>query len=119
MAAYNQAPITKAEIYSRPKQSGIDLVGHWGVVVHVTGHGKYLIHNVPGSGTVATAASNMDSKTWTKEKDVSVKSVKTIRGCMSASGGASTNYVANDVARYVMGGTCIGTKNKIVEYLEN
>ena len=50
--SYNKSKITSASVWKRPKQSGPDLVGHWGVVVEVEGHGKFLLHNTPGSGTV-------------------------------------------------------------------
>ena len=64
MTSYNHGCITEATIYKRPKQSEPDLVAHWGIVVNVQGHGKYLIHSVPASGTIATPASNMSSQ-WT------------------------------------------------------
>ncbi len=115
MTSYNHATITEATIYKRPKQSGPDIVGHWGVVVNVEGHGKYLIHNTPESGTVATQA-NMSSQ-WTSIASIPVGSGKTIRGCMLASGGAHTNYVSSALARYIMGDTCIGTAAAIAEYL--
>lgn len=114
--AYNQAKITKASLWSRPKQSGPNIVGHWGVVVSVEGHGDFLLHNTPESGTVATAASNM-SNGWTKCCDIPVTGMKNIRGAMIASGGAHTNYVSNALARYVMGATCVGTAASIGEYL--
>ena len=116
MTSYNYATITEAAIYKRPKQSGPDLVGHWGVVVNVEGHGKYLIHNTPESGTVATAASDMGPK-WSLVSSLPVRSNKTIRGCMQASGGAHTNYVSSALARYIMGDTCVGTAAAIGQYL--
>ncbi len=116
MTSYNHATITEATIYKRPKQSGPDVVGHWGVVVNVQGHGKYLIHNTPESGTVATPASNMGPQ-WTSVASIPIGNGKTIRGCMSASGGAHTNYVSSPLARYIMGDTCIGTMAAVAEYL--
>eukprot|EP01090_Pellita_catalonica_P017688 TRINITY_DN5402_c0_g1_i1.p1 TRINITY_DN5402_c0_g1~~TRINITY_DN5402_c0_g1_i1.p1 ORF type:complete len:118 (-),score=7.95 TRINITY_DN5402_c0_g1_i1:46-399(-) len=114
--SYNNSPIVAASIYKRPKQSGPDLVGHWGVVVDVEGHGRYLLHSTPNSGVVATAASNM-SKNWEKVGTIPVKSNKTIRSCLRASMGASTKYVSSAVARYVLSGTCVGTAARIAEHL--
>jgi hypothetical protein len=52
--------IDSATIYSRPKEGSIDIVGHWGIVVHnVSGH--YLVHNMPTTGTVATPTSNISA----------------------------------------------------------
>lgn len=116
MASYNHAPITAATIWTRPKEMEYDLAGHWGIVVNVQGYGKYLIHNTPGSGTVATPASNMSSK-WTSVASIPVSSGKTIRGCMLVSGGAHTNYVSQALARYIMGATCVGTTAAIANYL--
>jgi hypothetical protein len=116
MTSYNHATITEAIIYKRPKQSGPNMVGHWGVVVNVEGHGKYLIHNTPESGTVATPASNMSSQ-WTSVSSIPVGNGKTIRGCMLASGGAHTNYVSSALDRYIMGETCVGTAAASAVYL--
>ena len=114
--SYNTSKITSASVWSRPKQSGPDVVGHWGVVVTVQGHGNYLLHNTPYTGTVATVASNMSSQ-WKKRSDIPVAGTKTIRGAMQASHGAATNYVSSALARYVMGDTCVGTAAKIAHYL--
>lgn len=116
MTSYNYAKITDAIIYERPKQSGPNIVGHWGVVVNVEGHGKYLIHNTPSSGTVATPASNMSSQ-WSCIAQIPVGNEKTIRGCMLASGGAHTKYVSSALGRYLMGQTCVGTMAAVAEYL--
>lgn len=116
MTSYNYATITAATIYKRPKQSGPNLVGHWGVVVNVQDHGKYLIHNTPETGTIATLVSDMSSQ-WTGVASIPVGSGKTIRGCMLVSHGAHTNYVSSALARYVMGDTCVGTAAAIAQYL--
>jgi hypothetical protein len=115
MTSYNHAYITEATMYKRPKQSGPNVVGHWGVVVNVEGHGKYLIHNTPESGTVATPASHM-SPQWSSVVSIPVGSKKTIRGCLLASGGAHTNYVSSTLGRYLMGQTCIGTAAAVADY---
>lgn len=114
--SYNHSPITAASLWTRPKECAIDVAGHWGVVVSVQGHGDFLLHNGPSSGTVATPASNM-SKHWSKITTLPVRGSKTIRGCMQVSMGAATNYVSNALTRYVMGATCVGTAARIGEYL--
>ena len=54
-------PITSATVYSREKQSGPQIVKHWGIVVH-NASGSYLVHNMPETGIVATPASNMSDQ---------------------------------------------------------
>jgi hypothetical protein len=112
----NQAKITSASIYQRPKQSGIDLVGHWGVVVKIEGYSAQLIHNTPDSGTIVTSVSNMSNK-WSKLTDIPVKGTKTIQGCLKSSGGALSTYISNSLVNYLLGGFCTGTASKIFEYL--
>jgi hypothetical protein len=114
--AYNHSRILSASVWSRPKQSGVDIFGHWGVVVDVEGHGSFLLHNTPESGTVATPTSNM-STLWSLRGKIPVSGTKTIRGAMQASGGAATNYISNAIARYITGYTCVGTAARIAEYL--
>ena len=109
--------VKSAAVWTRDKLSGPNIVGHWGVVVS-TSAGDFLIHNTPATGTVATPASSM-SASWKRVGDVSVKGVKTIRGCMRSSGGAHTKYVSKALARYLMGATCVGTSADIVQYLES
>lgn len=113
---YRFSKITAASVWTRPKLSGPDVAGHWGVVVDIEGCGKYLIHNTPDTGVVVTDAAHMSSN-WKKVADVPVKGTKTVRDALRASGGAASTYVSSALARYVMGDTCVGTAAKVAEYL--
>ncbi|CAF1514693.1 unnamed protein product [Rotaria magnacalcarata] len=116
MTLYNYAKITEATIYKRPKKSGPDLVGHWDGVVSVEGYGNYLIHNTPELGALAIPVSNLNPP-WTSVRRIPVGKDKTIRGCFLMSGGAHTNDVSSELARYIMGETCVGAMAAIAEYL--
>eukprot|EP00056_Hartaetosiga_gracilis_P016126 m.3963 g.3963 ORF g.3963 m.3963 type:complete len:115 (-) comp3779_c0_seq1:397-741(-) len=110
-----QMQISSASVWSRPKQTGPDLAGHWGVVVK-NRDGDWLIHNTPASGVVVTPARYMSSK-WSKQNDIPVVGKKNIRGCLRSTNGAASTYVTNTVTRYIMGATCIGTFQAVVRYL--
>lgn len=53
--------IHSAAIFTRSKQSGLDIVHHWGIVVK-NKSGSYLVHNMPETGIVATPTSNMSNQ---------------------------------------------------------
>ena len=105
--------IHSAAIYSRPKESGLDLVGHWGIVVK-NASGSYLCHNMPKTGTVATPASNM-SGNWKHVTDVPVNGEKCIQGMFKSSGLAA--YLPQSIAKYLLQGTCVGATSDMAGYL--
>jgi hypothetical protein len=45
--------INWAAVYKRPLESDIQIVQHWGIVVQ-NSFGKYLVHDMPQHGVVAT-----------------------------------------------------------------
>ena len=105
--------ITEAAIYTRPKQSGIDLVGHWGIVVS-NKSGRFLVHNMPKTGTVATPASDMSSK-WKVDRQLEVKQNKTIHGMFKSTGLAA--YLPQGLLKYLTQGLCTGSTMDMAGYL--
>ena len=91
----------------------LDLCGHWGIVV-TNKSGKYLVHNTPKTGVVATPASNM-SKNWSPEVEIPIKSGKTIQGMFKSTGLAA--YLPQGLLKYLQQKTCIGSTIDMAGYL--
>ena len=113
--SYLKETVVSAQCYKRPKQSGPDIVGHWGIVVQTKEGNSYLIHNTPGSGVVVTPASNMSGK-WEKTNDINVTWNPTIQDCLRAGG---VWFTKNPLVQYVASFFCIGTAGNIEAYLED
>ncbi|CAD8104730.1 unnamed protein product [Paramecium primaurelia] len=106
-------PILSATEYQRPKQSGPDIVHHWGIVV-TNKSGSYLVHNMPETGTVATPVSNM-SNNWKPYQNLKVGDNKTIQGMFQSTGPAA--YFPQGFDKYITQGTCLGATELMKLYL--
>lgn len=109
--------VVGAERYERPKQGdGPKVTTHSGVVVRTEKNDRYLIHNTPNSGVVATPAHNMSDK-WYKTQDIDVKGNKTVGDALKG-GYTSGSSRFGKVGEYLGSGTCKGTADGVTKALQ-
>ena len=113
--SYRQEIITSAVYVTRPcevqfiKKYNIYL--HHDLLVKTSFGNTYLLHSTPTTGIVVT--STPLSHRWTIKKNITVVNKKTIGGAIQSVG------FKNGFTNYVTGGTCIGSTNKMIRYLNN
>ena len=89
---------------------------HHGVVVETENDNKYLIHNTPASGVVATDGKQMSSE-WSKVSDIEIKGTKTVGDAIKG-GYTRGSARLGKFGEYLLSGLCIGTKHGVANALE-
>lgn len=120
--AWRQERIQRAHTVQRPIDhkwgNTLNKVGinHRGVVVETTGGNKYLIHNTPKTGVVATGAEHMSSK-WKNTGEIHMGSHGHTVGQV-ISDAAGLGKTSSPQVNYLASGTCIGAAKNAATSLE-
>lgn len=113
--SYRQEIITSAVYVTRPCEvefiKKYDIYLHHGLLVTTFSHKTFLLHSTPTTGIVVT--STPLSYKWTIKKNITVVNKKTIGGAIKNVG------FKNGFTNYITGGTCIGSTNKMIRYLNS
>ena len=114
----------EATVYERPMEvpDQYKVTTHSGVVVRTEKGERFLIHNTPESGVVATPAQNMSSK-WKKGGDIEINGYKTVedalQGGYQPGSAAAGKILPAKWGEYIGSGTCKWTASRVAKALQS